>query len=204
MQTSVNSNIKTRILVRLLNGETLSKVFNATDKLNDVLLWIQLHTVIKQFDLMTNFPKKVFTEEDYRQSLDELHLVPSAVVIATEPDKWNDLKEYRGITTEDENRQVEEKRRKEEIDKQVKEMEEERVALERVRCQIDDDKAARRQRWPQYVYFFHLLLLGFLVVNLINIIICSLYANQPPGNQLVQNQPNGLLPRARSDRKKFE
>lgn len=105
---SVNSNKKTRMLVRLLNGETLSKVFNATDKLYDVLLWIQLHTATEQFDLMTNFPKKVYTEDDYEQSLDELHLVPSAVVIVTEPDKWNNLKEYRGITTEDENRQVEE------------------------------------------------------------------------------------------------
>lgn len=83
-------------------------------------------------------------------------------------------------------------------------MEEERLALERVRCQIDDDKAARRQRWPQYVCFFPYYCVLFSLQILLIFIICSLYANQPSGNQLVQNQPKALLARARSDRKKFE
>ena len=33
--------------------------------------------------LMTNFPKKVFTPEDYENSLDNLGLVPSAVLMMT-------------------------------------------------------------------------------------------------------------------------
>lgn len=143
----------------MLNGKTLSKEFNSNDKLNDILLWIQSHIPTEQFGLMTNFPKKVFSAEDYKQSLATLNLVPSAVVIVTQPDKWNELKEYRGISNDDENRKIEERRRKEEADKQLKKIEEERLALERVRTQIEDDKAARRQRWPTYVFLLKFTIL---------------------------------------------
>ena len=33
---------------------------------------------------MTNFPKKVFTDEDYSNSLENLGLVPSAVIMMSE------------------------------------------------------------------------------------------------------------------------
>ncbi|XP_037032424.1 UBX domain-containing protein 1-A-like isoform X2 [Bradysia coprophila] len=145
--TSTNSNQTTRILIRLLNGKQISKTFNASDRLNDVLLWTR-SVVAEEFRLMTNFPKKIFTSEEYAKSLDELNLVPSAVLITTQVEKWCDLQQYRDTKNDDENRRVEEKRRKEEIEKRLKEVEEERLALERVRRQIEDDKARRRQRWP--------------------------------------------------------
>lgn len=98
---------------------------------------------------MTSFPKKVFTDEDYDQSLDVLNLVPSAALIVTPIEKWDNLKVYKGIKSDDESRKAEEKRRQEEIEKQLKKKEEENLALERVRAQIEDDKAARRLRWPE-------------------------------------------------------
>lgn len=150
----MSSDNKTRILVRLLDGKTLSEVFNSRDKLNAVVSWIQLHINTKEFGIMTNFPKKVFSDEDYKQSLDALHLVPSAVLIVTQLEKWDNLKVYYGEQADDERKKVEEKRRKEEVEKQFLKMEEERLALERVRTQIEDDKAARRQRWPKYAYYF--------------------------------------------------
>lgn len=140
---------KTRMTVRLLDGKTVSKVFNTQEKFNAVLIWIKSHISIEQFGLMTNFPKKIFTGEDYKLSLHELDLVPSATIFVTQPEQWDNLKVHEGVKTEDESRKVEEKRRKEEIEKRNKEMDEERVALERVRNQIEDDKAARRQRWPK-------------------------------------------------------
>lgn len=103
---------------------------------------------------MTNFPKKVFTDEDYKQSLDALRLVPSAVLIVTPYEKWDNLKVYHGEKNDDKIQKAEEKKRKEEVEKQFQKMEEERLALERVRTQIKDDKAARRERWPKYVYLF--------------------------------------------------
>ncbi len=115
------------------------------------MTWIRSHHPTEQFGLMTNHPRKVFTGEDYTQCLIALKLFPSAVVIVIQQDKWDAMEEYRGATNSDENRKIEEKRRKEEIEKRFKEMEEERSALERVRLQIEDDKAARRQRWPRYV-----------------------------------------------------
>ena len=35
------------------------------------------------FRLMTNFPKKVFNDEDYENTLENLGLVPSAVLMVT-------------------------------------------------------------------------------------------------------------------------
>lgn len=182
-------------------------MFKAQAKLNAVVLWIQSHLNTDQFGLMTNFPKKVFTVEDYKQSLDALNLVPSAVVIVTPFEKWDNLKKYEGTKNDDESRKVEEKRRQEEVEKQFKKTEEERLALERVRVQIEDDKAARRQKWPKYVFkqshsidcLIHCFLSGSLYQN----------SDQPSGNQLLQNQPQAILPLAnrnqnRTHDKKFE
>ncbi|KAG4067186.1 hypothetical protein HA402_000177 [Bradysia odoriphaga] len=148
LSISANSNKTTRILIRLLNGKQQSKTFKASDRLNDVLLWARSVITTEEFRLMTNFPKKIFTSEEYAKTLDELNLVPSAVLIATQVEKWCDLQEYRDTKNDDEKRRVEEKRRKEEIEKRLKEVEEEQLALARVRGQIEDDKARRRQRWP--------------------------------------------------------
>lgn len=117
-----------------------------------VVKWIESsHHHIKhcEFGLMTTFPKKRFTDQDYQFTLSELNLVPSAVLIVTELEKWTDLKVHYEKPEVDELRELEEKRRKKEIEEQTKVMHEERVALERVRLQIEDDKAARRLRWPR-------------------------------------------------------
>lgn len=134
---------------------------------------------------MTNFPKKVFTVDEYAQTLDELNLVPSAVLIATQPEKWCDLKEYRETKDYEEKRRVEEAKRKKEVDKQLKEKEEESTALARVRRQIEDDKAARRRRWPKYVSCVQYSC-DSSFINQSLLPICSLYNNsgQPLGNQL--------------------
>lgn len=74
----------TRIQVRLQNGSTLVETFDVKEQLSAVRLFIQ----IKQdnddpFTLMTNFPRKVYTEEDFEKPLETLGLVPSAVLIVT-------------------------------------------------------------------------------------------------------------------------
>lgn len=144
-----NSDKTTRMLARLLDGKTISKSFNAQEKLMAVRVWIESTIKTDKFGLMTSFPKKVFTDEDYDLSLEILNLVPSGVVIVTQLEKWCNLKVYDGKEKNDEIRKIEEKRRKEEVEKQLKERDDERKALERVRAQIEDDKAARRQRWPR-------------------------------------------------------
>ncbi|KAJ6646755.1 UBX domain-containing protein 1, partial [Pseudolycoriella hygida] len=163
----------TRILVRLINGKTMSRVFNSQDKLRYIVNWVKLNSKTVNFGLMTNFPKKIFVEEDYNLTLQQLNLIPSAVLIVTNLEDWDDLKCYTQEDKNDKIRKVEEKRRKEEVDAQMKKLNEDRLALARVRAQIEDDKAARRFRWP------------------------NLYdnPNEPSGNQL-QNVLQGL-PRPR-------
>lgn len=75
----------TRIQVRLLNGSTLTETFEAKEQLAAIRLFIQLKTgeTATPFGLMTNFPKKVFSDQDYEKPLEELGLVPSAVLIVT-------------------------------------------------------------------------------------------------------------------------
>lgn len=76
---------KTRIQIRLLNGTTIAETFDVKEELSAVRLFIQMKMAETQtsFGLMTNFPKKVFSNEDYQQKLEALGLVPSAVLIVT-------------------------------------------------------------------------------------------------------------------------
>lgn len=72
---------KTRIQIRLQDGSVLTETFDVKEQLAAVRLFVQL----KQgndlpFGMMTTFPRKVFTEEDYDEPLEVLGLVPSAVV----------------------------------------------------------------------------------------------------------------------------
>lgn len=74
----------TRIQVRLQNGSALTQTFSVKEQLSVVRLFIQLNQGNDvPFSLMTNFPKKVFTDEDYDKPLEVLGLVPSAVLIVT-------------------------------------------------------------------------------------------------------------------------
>ncbi|XP_055639294.1 UBX domain-containing protein 1 [Toxorhynchites rutilus septentrionalis] len=74
-----------RIQIRLLDGSTLVETFEAKEQLAAVRLFVQLKlgTNPAPFGLMTSFPRKVFSPEDYDVPLEQLGLVPSAVLIVT-------------------------------------------------------------------------------------------------------------------------
>ncbi|XP_069595412.1 UBX domain-containing protein 1 [Ranitomeya imitator] len=73
-----------RIQVRLLDGTALSHTFRAREQLAAVRLYVELNWPggpEEPFNLLTSFPRRVFTEEDMEKPLQELGLVPSAVLI---------------------------------------------------------------------------------------------------------------------------
>lgn len=74
---------ETKLQIRLTNGKTLTQSFGSKEQLSAVRLFVEMNRTDGEepFILMTNFPKKVFTEEDYDVPLDVLGLVPSAVII---------------------------------------------------------------------------------------------------------------------------
>uniref|UniRef100_A0A336LRM7 CSON015194 protein n=1 Tax=Culicoides sonorensis TaxID=179676 RepID=A0A336LRM7_CULSO len=79
---------QTRIQIRLADGTAVVENFESKEQLAAVRLFIQMRhasSVNIPFSLMTNFPKKIFTEEDYEKPLSVLGLVPSAVLIVTKP-----------------------------------------------------------------------------------------------------------------------
>ncbi|XP_019342623.2 UBX domain-containing protein 1 isoform X1 [Alligator mississippiensis] len=72
-----------RIQVRLLDGTSLTQTFQAREPLAAVRLYVELQQQdgAEPFQLLTSFPRRVFTEEDMEKPLQELGLVPSAVLI---------------------------------------------------------------------------------------------------------------------------
>ncbi|KAG8437906.1 hypothetical protein GDO86_008557 [Hymenochirus boettgeri] len=73
-----------RIQVRLLDGSSLSQTFCAREQLAAVRLYVELNWPggpQGPFNLLTSFPRRVFTEDDMEKPLQELGLVPSAVLI---------------------------------------------------------------------------------------------------------------------------
>lgn len=73
-----------RIQIRLPDGKALAHTFGAKEQLAAVRLYLNLHAqefAEQDYKLMTTFPKKIFTSEDYDMPLDSLGLVPSAVII---------------------------------------------------------------------------------------------------------------------------
>ncbi|KAJ7307617.1 hypothetical protein JRQ81_009667 [Phrynocephalus forsythii] len=74
-----------RIQVRLLDGTSLTQTFRAKEQLAAVRLYVELNRPDAEeeepFVLLTSFPRRVFTEEDMEKPLQELGLVPSAVLI---------------------------------------------------------------------------------------------------------------------------
>lgn len=75
----------TRIQIRNQDGSTLTETFEVKESLAAIRLFIQLKQggAAVPFNLMTTFPRRVFTEEDYDKPLYLLGLVPSAVLIVT-------------------------------------------------------------------------------------------------------------------------
>uniref|UniRef100_A0A2M3Z982 Putative ubiquitin regulatory protein n=1 Tax=Anopheles braziliensis TaxID=58242 RepID=A0A2M3Z982_9DIPT len=74
-----------KIAIRMMDGSQLVQTFQASEQLAAVRLFVQLKlgAIDTPFGLMTNFPKKVFTDEEYDMPLDKLGLVPNAVLIVT-------------------------------------------------------------------------------------------------------------------------
>lgn len=74
---------QTKLQIRLTNGQALTHTFGAKEQLSAVRLYVELNRTdgAGPFSLMTSFPKKVFTGDDYDKPLDILGLVPSAVII---------------------------------------------------------------------------------------------------------------------------
>uniref|UniRef100_A0A2M4AL81 Putative ubiquitin regulatory protein n=1 Tax=Anopheles triannulatus TaxID=58253 RepID=A0A2M4AL81_9DIPT len=74
-----------KIAIRMMDGSQLVQTFQASEQLAAVRLFVQLKlgAIDTPFGLMTNFPKKVFTAEEYDMPLDKLGLVPNAVLIVT-------------------------------------------------------------------------------------------------------------------------
>ena len=73
---------ETKIQIRLQDGQKLEQTFKAKEPLSAVRVFVQM----KQGDsgplkLMTSFPRKVFSEDDYDKPLEVLGLCPSAVII---------------------------------------------------------------------------------------------------------------------------
>lgn len=71
--------------IRLMNGQVLKQTFGAKEPLSAVRLFVQLQSgdLNEPFTFMTNFPKRVFNDEDMETPIAELGLVPSAVLIMT-------------------------------------------------------------------------------------------------------------------------
>ncbi|XP_064622494.1 UBX domain-containing protein 1-like [Lineus longissimus] len=76
-----------RIQITLTNGQRIQETFNAKEQLANVRVFVQTKRSDGDapFRLMTNYPKKVFTDEDMEKPLTELGLVPSASLILTKP-----------------------------------------------------------------------------------------------------------------------
>ncbi|CAH2325048.1 UBX domain-containing 1, partial [Pelobates cultripes] len=73
-----------RIQIRLLDGSALSQTFRAREQLAAVRVYVELNWpggAGEPFNLLTTFPRRVFTEDDMEKPLQELGLVPSAVLI---------------------------------------------------------------------------------------------------------------------------
>lgn len=77
--------IEAKLQIRLTNGSALTHTFGAKEPLSAVRLYVEMNRTDEPglFSLMTSFPRKVFTEDDYDKPLDVLGLAPSAVIIVT-------------------------------------------------------------------------------------------------------------------------
>lgn len=72
---------KARIQFRLADGSTHSHVFEASDQLQTVVHYVSFNLNIRSFVLSTTFPRREFLQEEYSQTLQELSLAPSSVLL---------------------------------------------------------------------------------------------------------------------------
>lgn len=75
---------ETKIQIRLLNGDKIIGVFNINEKLSAVRTFIQMNSDSQlPFGLMTPFPRRVYSVQNYNDTLQYLNMVPSAVLMVT-------------------------------------------------------------------------------------------------------------------------
>jgi len=75
-----------RLQIRQTNGQALVHSFGVKEPLAAVRLYVQMNRtdgLTGTVKFMTNFPKKVFSDDDYDNTLENLGLVPSAVLMVT-------------------------------------------------------------------------------------------------------------------------
>ena len=75
---------ETKLQIRLQDGKKLEQTFKAKEPLSAVRVYLQMNCpdlAGSPIKLMTSFPRKVFSEEDYEKPLEVLGLCPSAVII---------------------------------------------------------------------------------------------------------------------------
>ncbi|KAK2838567.1 hypothetical protein Q7C36_013381 [Tachysurus vachellii] len=71
-----------RIQVRLLDGSALMAVFKAQEPLAAVRVYVQMNSSEgEDFTLLSPYPRRVYTDLDMEKPLQELGLVPSAVLV---------------------------------------------------------------------------------------------------------------------------
>lgn len=76
---------ETRLQIRMTNGASIVQTFGVNEPLAAVRLYIQLNRTDCQFPFTfsTTFPRKVYNDDDMEAPLQELGLVPSAVLMVT-------------------------------------------------------------------------------------------------------------------------
>lgn len=75
-----------RIQIRQTNGQPIVHTFGVKEQLAAVRLYVEMNRSdgsVGTVKLMSSFPKKVYSEEDYENSLENLGLVPTAVLMMT-------------------------------------------------------------------------------------------------------------------------
>lgn len=78
---------QTRVQIRMPDGTTMTETFDKNEQLAAVRLFVQLKTGdeagVIPLRMLTTFPRKVFVDDDFDQTLEKLGLVPSATIMVT-------------------------------------------------------------------------------------------------------------------------
>ncbi|XP_018574068.1 UBX domain-containing protein 1 [Anoplophora glabripennis] len=82
VKTANNSYSEVKLQIRLPNGSALTQTFGAKEPLSAVRLYVEMNRQDADgpFNLMTNFPRKVFISDDYDKPLETLGLAPTATL----------------------------------------------------------------------------------------------------------------------------
>jgi len=74
-----------KLQIRLIDGKVLTQEFGLKEPLSAVRLFVEMNRTDGDgpFKLMTNFPRKVFTQEDYEKPLESLGLAPAAILFVS-------------------------------------------------------------------------------------------------------------------------